>query len=149
MAGTQLQIMAVGSTISLLQNGVTRVSVTDTSFTGGAPGADHPHDRVIPDVSERPEHGAVEKPTVEGLAGMVHLSKRSFIRRFKAATGNTPIEYIQRMNVEKAKRQLENSKDSIEQIIYSLGYNDIHSFRKVFTRYTDLTLKEYRGRYGA
>ena len=37
-AGTQLQIMAVGSTISLLQNGVTRVSVTDTSFTGGAPG---------------------------------------------------------------------------------------------------------------
>lgn len=88
------------------------------------------------------------KLTVERLAKIVHLSKRSFIRRFKSATGNTPIEYMQRMNVEKAKRQLEKSKNSIEQIIYSLGYNDIHSFRKIFIRYTDLTPKEYRGRYG-
>ena len=37
-AGTQLQVSAVGSTISFLQNGVQRISVTDTSFTGGAPG---------------------------------------------------------------------------------------------------------------
>jgi len=88
------------------------------------------------------------KLTVEGLAILTHLSKRSFIRRFKAATGNTPIEYMQRMNVEKAKRQLEKSKSSIEQIIYSLGYNDMHSFRKIFIRYTDLTPKEYRVRYG-
>jgi len=89
-----------------------------------------------------------EKLTVEGLATSVHLSKRSFIRRFKAATGNTPVEYIQRINVEKAKRQLEKSKNSIEEIIFSLGYNDVHSFRKLFVRYTDLTPKEYRVRYG-
>jgi transcriptional regulator GlxA family with amidase domain len=88
------------------------------------------------------------KLTVERLAGIACLSKRSFIRRFKTATGNTPVEYMQRMNVEKAKRQLEVSQQSIEQIIYSLGYNDIHSFRKIFSRYTNLTLKEYRDRYG-
>lgn len=89
-----------------------------------------------------------EKLTVERIAASVHLSKRSFIRRFKAATGNTPVEYMQRMNVEKVKRELEYSKNSIEEIIYSLGYNDINSFRKIFIRYTDLTPKEYRGKYG-
>ena len=93
------------------------------------------------------EEGQEEKQTVESMAAAIHMSKRSFIRRFKAATGNTPIEYIQRMNVEKAKRQLEKSKQSVEEIIYSLGYNDIHSFRKIFIRYTDLTPKEYRSRY--
>jgi len=123
-------------------------SASQARFSMFIPQTQH-KDEAILKAQRAIERDAGEKPTVEGLAGMVHLSKRSFIRRFKAATGNTPIEYIQRMNVEKAKRQLENSKDSIEQIIYSLGYNDIHSFRKVFTRYTDLTLKEYRGRYGA
>jgi transcriptional regulator GlxA family with amidase domain len=94
------------------------------------------------------EENHTGKLSVEELAMQVHLSKRSFIRRFKMATGNTPMEYMQRMNVEKAKRQLENSKLSIEQIIYSLGYNDIHSFRKIFARYTDLTPREFRDRYG-
>jgi transcriptional regulator GlxA family with amidase domain len=92
--------------------------------------------------------GGDGKLTVERLAEIACLSKRSFIRRFKMATGNTPVEYMQRMNVEKAKRRLENSRQTIEQIIYSLGYNDIHSFRKIFSRYTNLTLKEYRDRYG-
>jgi|GEM_PF-4704566 YesN/AraC family two-component response regulator len=58
------------------------------------------------------------------------------------------MEYIQRMNVEKAKRQLEQSKSSIKEIIYALGYHDIHSFRKIFIRYADLTPKEYWGKYG-
>ena len=89
-----------------------------------------------------------EKLSVEELAAKVNLSKRSFIRRFKAATGNTPVEYLQRVNVEKAKRQLERSKNSVEEIVYSLGYNDINSFRKIFIRYTDLTPKGYRDRYG-
>lgn len=88
------------------------------------------------------------KLSVDRLADIACLSKRSFIRRFKMATGNTPAEYMQRSNVEKAKRQLENGNKSIEQIIYSLGYNDVQSFRKIFSRYTNQTLKEYRDRYG-
>lgn len=88
-----------------------------------------------------------EKITVEDLAEKVNLSKRSFIRRFKANTGNTPMDYIQRMNVEKAKRRLENTKDSVESIIYALGYNDINSFRKLFIKYTSLSPKEYRKKY--
>jgi transcriptional regulator GlxA family with amidase domain len=120
---------------------------SQTRFSMFIPQTQH-KDEVIYRAQKAIEEDREKKLTVESLAGIVNLSKRSFIRRFKAATANTPMEYMQRMNVEKAKRQLESSDDSIEQIIYSLGYNDIHSFRKIFIRYTDLTPKEYRGRYG-
>jgi len=119
---------------------------TQTRFSMFIPQTQH-KDQEIYQAQKAIEQDQHEKLTVEALAAIVHLSKRSFIRRFKAATGNTPIEYMQRMNVEKAKRQLETSKSSIDQIIYSLGYNDINSFRKIFIRYTDLTPKEYRARY--
>ena len=120
---------------------------TQTRFSMFIPQTQH-NDEAVFEAQQAIELDQDEKLTVEDLSKIVHVSKRSFIRRFKAATGNTPIEYIQRMNVEKAKRQLENSRSSIEQIIYSLGYNDIPSFRKIFMRYTDLTPKEYRGKYG-
>ena len=106
------------------------------------------HDHSIHEAQKLIERDQTEKFTVENLSKAVHLSRRSFIRRFKAATGNTPVEYIQRMNVEKAKRQLENTDFTVESIVYSLGYNDVHSFRKIFTRYTDLTPQQYRGKYG-
>ena len=122
---------------------------TQTRFSMFIPQTQHKDD-VIYKAQKAVEVDRDKKLTVESLAALVSLeASRSFIRRFKAATGNTPVEYLQRMNVEKAKRQLESSQDSIGQIIYSLGYNDIHSFRKIFVvRYTDLTPKEYRSRYG-
>jgi transcriptional regulator GlxA family with amidase domain len=131
------------SRMLLLENKVTY----QTRFSIFLPQNQH-QDEAIRSSQKAIEEDSEVKWTVERLAGIASLSKRSFIRRFKTATGNTPLEYIQRTNVEKAKRQLESSQDSIERIIYSLGYNDIHSFRKIFTRYTDLTLKEYRDRYG-
>jgi len=88
------------------------------------------------------------KLSVETLANKVNLSKRSFIRRFKASTGNTPIDYIQRVSVEKVKRRLEESNESIGSIVYSIGYNDINSFRKLFVKYASLSPAEYRRRYG-
>jgi transcriptional regulator GlxA family with amidase domain len=117
-----------------------------TRFSIFLPQTQH-KDEAIHLVQKAIEQDRDGKLTVDRLAGIACLSKRSFIRRFKSATGNTPVEYIQRTNVEKAKRQLEASDRSIEEIIYSLGYNDIHSFRKVFSRWTSLTLKEYRDRY--
>jgi transcriptional regulator GlxA family with amidase domain len=120
---------------------------SQTRFSMFIPQTQH-KDENIYEAQKAIEADQKKKLTVEVLADIVNLSKRSFIRRFKAATGNTPMEYMQRMNVEKAKRQLENSKNSVEQIIYSLGYNDVHSFRKIFIRYTDLTPTEYRGKYG-
>ena len=87
------------------------------------------------------------KISVDELAKHSNLSKRNFIRRFKASTGNTPIEYIQRIIVEKSKRQLEHSDDTVGNIAFSLGYNDIHSFRKLFSRVTGMTPKTYRSKY--
>jgi transcriptional regulator GlxA family with amidase domain len=117
-----------------------------TRFSIFLPQTQH-HDEAIHRSQTAIEADNEGKLSVDRLAEIACLSKRSFIRRFKTATGNTPVEYLQRSNVEKAKRQLESSNRSIEQIIYSLGYNDVHSFRKIFSRYTNLTLKEYRERY--
>lgn len=104
-------------------------------------------DSAIAKAQQAIEHSH-EKPSVEILAENVNLSKRSFIRRFKASTGNTPIDYIQRVSVEKVKRRLEESDEPIGNIIYSIGYNDVNSFRKLFVKYTSLSPQEYRRRYG-
>lgn len=93
------------------------------------------------------EADANGKVSVEELAIRVNLSKRSFIRRFKSSTGNTPVEYIQRVTVEKAKKQLEHGHETIERIAFSLGYNDINSFRRLFVNFTGITPAAYRKKY--
>lgn len=85
--------------------------------------------------------------TVEAVAKSVALSKRNFIRRFKKATHNTPREYIQRVKIEAAKKALENTLDTVNEIVYQVGYNDIKAFRKVFKQLTGLTPLAYRRKY--
>lgn len=84
---------------------------------------------------------------IDEISHKIGLSKRSFIRRFKAATGNAPNEYIKRVNVEKAKKQLEISSSTVEQIVFDLGYNDINSFRNQFKKVTGMNPSEYRKKY--
>lgn len=93
------------------------------------------------------EKGERSSLSVEQLAQTSGLSERNFIRRFKAATGNTPTQYIQRMTIEKAKRMLETQPLTFEQIVYELGYNDVNNMRNVFKKYTGLTPKEYKGKF--
>lgn len=88
-----------------------------------------------------------EKLEIEALARKANSSRRNFIRRFKSATGNTPIEYIQRVRVEAAKKELEKGWKSISEIISEVGYEDASSFRKIFSRHTGLTMSRYRERY--
>jgi transcriptional regulator GlxA family with amidase domain len=87
-------------------------------------------------------------PAVEELARRVALSQRTFVRRFRSATGNTPRDYIQRVRVEAAKRALEHGEDSVTDVAGRVGYGDVVAFRKVFVRLTGLTPAEYRSRYG-
>jgi transcriptional regulator GlxA family with amidase domain len=82
------------------------------------------------------------------LAERFNMSNRTFIRRFSTATGNTPLEYIQRVRIEAAKRLLEKGKEGVEQVCIKSGYEDFNFFRKVFRRYTGLSPKEYRYKYG-
>jgi transcriptional regulator GlxA family with amidase domain len=81
------------------------------------------------------------------ISNEVAISKRNFIRRFKNATGNTPIEYIQRVRVEAVKKALEATQYSIEEIVHKVGYEDMTSFRKLFKRITGISPNEYRKKY--
>jgi transcriptional regulator GlxA family with amidase domain len=87
--------------------------------------------------------------SVEELARAAHLSTRTFMRRFRRATGNGPREYIQRVRVEAAKRALEGGDHSVVSVAESVGYGDPVAFRKLFVRLTGLTPMDYRSRYGA
>jgi len=85
----------------------------------------------------------------EGLATKFGLSRRSLERRFKRATGVTPLGYLQQLRVEKAKRLLEEGNLSFNEITYQVGYEDISFFRKLFVRLTGLRPKEYQTRFAA
>jgi transcriptional regulator GlxA family with amidase domain len=86
--------------------------------------------------------------SLEDIARRVAMSHRNFVRRFKAATGNTPREYVQRARVEAAKRELERTRRSIASVAREVGYEDVVAFRKLFVRWTGLTPADYRTRYG-
>src|SRR6185437_9071634 len=93
------------------------------------------------------ESNVTEKISVEGLAIKFAIGKRHFERRFKKATNNTPIEYIQRVKIEAAKKQLEISTKNINEVMYEVGYSDIKAFRSVFKKVTGLSPMEYKGKY--
>ncbi|MCO4799350.1 MAG: helix-turn-helix domain-containing protein [Colwelliaceae bacterium] len=85
--------------------------------------------------------------SINDLADQVGLGSRTFKRRFKLATTENPINYLQRIRVENAKDKLEKTTESINSIIWSVGYEDISSFRQLFKRFTGLTPKDYRHKF--
>ncbi|UJH66540.1 GlxA family transcriptional regulator [Allomuricauda sp. SCSIO 65647] len=93
------------------------------------------------------ENNYQDRLVVDEIAQMVHLNARSFLRRFKKATSNTPLEYIQRVKVEAAKKRLESSTKTILEIMYDIGYNDEKAFRSTFRKYSGLSPKEYQRKY--
>ena len=92
------------------------------------------------------ENYAVAAPVAE-MVRRSGLSTRTFKRRFRAATGETTISYVQRIRVERAKRALETGSAPIEEISWTVGYEDAASFRRLFKRVTGLTPGEYRRRF--
>lgn len=85
--------------------------------------------------------------SIEQIAEQTNMSKRNFIRRFKSATQNTPLEYLQRVKIESAKKALEKNNQNIGTLMYDVGYNDLKTFRSIFKRVTGLTPQEYRRKY--
>lgn len=81
------------------------------------------------------------------LARKLHMSRRSLERRFKQATGLTPLGYLQQVRVEAAKRLLEEGSRPFDEITDMVGYEDISFFRKVFVRLTGLRPREYQQRF--
>lgn len=114
-----------------------------TIFTGQK---DHA-DKEILSTQNFIEQNYADKISVDELADKAAISRRSFERRFKMATNNTPIEYIQRVRIEAAKRNLEASRKNVNETMYEVGYTDSKAFREVFKKVTGLTPNEYRNKY--
>ncbi|MCW3106523.1 MAG: transcriptional regulator, AraC family [Segetibacter sp.] len=93
------------------------------------------------------EENLSEKISFEELASKLATSRRNFDRRFIKATGNTPVEYLQRVKVEAAKRTLEKGRKSIFEVMNEVGYSDDKAFREVFKKITGLSPLDYRARY--
>lgn len=89
-----------------------------------------------------------ETIVMEKLAKHVGISPRHFIRRFKKATGESPLSYLQQLRIETAKTILENQPDkTVASITQAVGYENTSTFCKLFKKLTDLSPREYRDKF--
>lgn len=88
-----------------------------------------------------------EKISVEHLSAKFAAGRRNFDRRFIKATGNTPVEYAQRVKIESAKKAFETTRKTINEVMYEVGYSDVKAFREVFRKITGMSPVAYKGRY--
>lgn len=93
------------------------------------------------------ENNPEEKISVEHLASSFAIGRRNFDRRFIKATGNTPVEYAQRVKMEIAKKAFETTRKTVNEVMYEVGYADMKAFREVFRKITGLSPLAYRDRY--
>ena len=85
--------------------------------------------------------------TMDELAQRLGMSARNFTRRFKQATGETPLAYLHKLRINCARQLLETEYKSVQEVCYAVGYEDVPFFRSVFKRYTGLSPSEYRQRF--
>ncbi len=117
------------------------------SFFAMFKGQKQHNDEKIKKAQELIEQNIEEKITVEELAEKLAVGRRSFERHFKQATNNSVLEYIQRVKIEAAKRNIENSRKNINEVMFEVGYTDSKAFRTTFKKITGITPLEYRNRY--
>jgi transcriptional regulator GlxA family with amidase domain len=110
-------------------------------------GQKHHDDEVVKKAQAYMENNLHEKISVESLSSEFAIGRRHFDRRFIKATGNTPLEYSQRVKVESAKKALETSRKTINEVMFEVGYSDPKAFREVFRKITGMSPLEYRSRY--
>lgn len=104
-------------------------------------------DEPVKKAQEFIENNFQDRITVDQLASMLALGRRSLERRFKKATCNSVSEYIQRVKIEAAKMSLESSRENVNEVMYKVGYSDTKAFRGVFKKITGLSPMEYRNKY--
>jgi transcriptional regulator GlxA family with amidase domain len=93
------------------------------------------------------EKNVHKKISIEDLANKFAIGRRNFDRRFIKATANTPGEYLHRVKIEVAKKALETSRKTINEVMYDVGYSDMKTFREMFRRITGLSPLDYRNKY--
>jgi transcriptional regulator GlxA family with amidase domain len=93
------------------------------------------------------ESNVNDRITIDQLASIAAVGRRTFERRFRQATGNSVLSYIQRVKMEAAKRALEVGHKNVNEVMYDVGYTDVKAFRTVFRKITGLTPQAYRNKY--
>ncbi|MBC7740217.1 MAG: helix-turn-helix domain-containing protein [Candidatus Saccharibacteria bacterium] len=89
-----------------------------------------------------------EEPNpVQRMAEIAGLNSRTFSRRFRTATGSTPIDYVQHVRIEEAKQMLETTADPIDDLSIQVGYLDPAAFRRTFRKLAGTSPAEYRRRF--
>lgn len=104
-------------------------------------------DDMVKQAQEFIEKNLAEKISIEHLSSRFAVGRRNFDRRFIKATGNTPIEYAQRVKIESAKKAFETNRKTVNEVMYEVGYADIKAFREVFRKVTGMSPLAYKGRY--
>jgi len=104
-------------------------------------------DEVVQKAQTYIENNLHEKISVEHLCTRFGVGRRHFDRRFIKATGNTPVEYSQRVKIESAKKALETTRKNVNEVMYEVGYSDVKAFRDVFKKITGMSPLEYRSKY--
>ncbi|WP_431689401.1 GlxA family transcriptional regulator [Hahella sp. NBU794] len=104
-------------------------------------------DREILKVQDWLDHHYASAINIEELAKQFGFGVRNFKRRFKDATGQTPINYLQNLRIENAKRLIETTRMSIESITFEVGYEDSNSFRRLFSERVGTTPSSYRKKF--
>jgi len=93
------------------------------------------------------EKNLEEKISIGELSSKLNVGRRNFDRRFIKATGNTPVEYSQRVKIEAAKKAFETNRKTINEVMYEVGYSDVKAFREVFRKITGMSPLEYKRKY--
>ncbi|PZF71169.1 GlxA family transcriptional regulator [Taibaiella soli] len=106
-------------------------------------------DQIVDQAQTYIEQHLDAKISFEKLAADLAISRRNFDRRFVKATGNTPMEYLQRVKIEAAKKELENGRKSVFEVMNDVGYADDKAFREVFKKITGLSPLDYRNKYNS
>ena len=104
-------------------------------------------DEVVEKAQEYIEDNFREKISMEELSRQFAVGRRNFDRRFIKATGNTPVEYHQRVKIESAKKAFETTRKNITEVMFEVGYADEKAFREVFKKITGMSPLEYKKKY--
>jgi transcriptional regulator GlxA family with amidase domain len=104
-------------------------------------------DEIVQQAQAYIEKNVEEKISIEQLSSKFNVGRRNFDRRFIKATGNTPIEYSQRVKIEAAKKAFETNRKTINEVMYEVGYADVKAFREVFRKITGISPLEYKRKY--
>lgn len=118
-----------------------------TPFSMFMPNRSH-GDPYVSQLQDLLEQHFQEVESLPDLMTQVSISERQLTRRFKQATGDTPIAYLQRLRIEFVRRGLETSNKQVNSLIWESGYEDVSSFRRLFKKTMGITMTEYRQRYG-